>query len=166
MGIDTLTEYIAVAVGLLLLLGGLAIGLLRGGRGGTKELPPERRPPERPKGSTDHRSGTIVLDRPSDHAKPQAPPEETKGEDPEPASPPAEEPAAPEAAAPETAGPETKTPAADDELTPVPSDEEADRGRTVPPLATEPQAPAEPEAPTQPDAPAEPESPVLSLIHI
>ena len=79
MGIDTLTEYIAVAVGLLLLLGGLAIGLLRGGRGGTKELPPERRPPERPKGSTDHRSGTIVLDRPSDHAKPQAPPEETKG---------------------------------------------------------------------------------------
>lgn len=160
MGIDTLTEYIAVAVGLLLLLGGLAIGLLRGGRGGTKELPPERRPPERPKGSTDHRSGTIVLDRPSDHAKPQAPPEETKGEDPEPASPPAEEPAAPEAAAPETAGPETKTPAADDELTPVPSDEEADRGRTVPPLATEPQAPAEPEAPTQPDAPAEPESPV------
>ena len=160
MGIDTLTEYIAVAVGLLLLLGGLAIGLLRGGRGGTKELPPERRPPERPKGSTDHRSGTIVLDRPSDHAKPQAPPEETKGEDPEPASPPAEEPAAPEAAAPETAAPETKTPAADDELTPVPSDEEADRGRTVPPLATEPQAPAEPEAPTQPDAPAEPESPV------
>ncbi|MCT1619566.1 signal recognition particle-docking protein FtsY [Janibacter hoylei] len=160
MGIDTLTEYIAVAVGLLLLLGGLAIGLLRGGRGGTKELPPERRPPERPKGSTDHRSGTIVLDRPSDHAKPQAPPEEAKGEDPEPASPPAEEPAAPEAAAPETAGPETKTPAADDELTPVPSDEEADRGRTVPPLATEPQAPAEPEAPTQPDAPAEPESPV------
>ncbi|WP_306511809.1 signal recognition particle-docking protein FtsY [Janibacter hoylei] len=160
MGIDTLTEYIAVAVGLLLLLGGLAIGLLRGGRGGTKELPPERRPPERPKGSTDHRSGTIVLDRPSDHAKPQAPPEETKGEDPEPASPPAEEPAAPEAAAPETAAPETKTPAADDELTPVPSDEEADRGRTVPPLATEPQSPAEPEAPTQPDAPAEPESPV------
>ncbi|EKA61074.1 signal recognition particle-docking protein FtsY [Janibacter hoylei PVAS-1] len=160
MGIDTLTEYIAVAVGLLLLLGGLAIGLLRGGRGGTKELPPERRPPERPKGSTDHRSGTIVLDRPSDHAKPQAPPEETKGEDPEPASPPAEEPAAPEAAAPETAAPETKTPAADDELTPVPSDEEADRGRTVPPLATEPQAPAEPEAPTQPDARAEPESPV------
>ena len=160
MGIDTLTEYIAVAVGLLLLLGGLAIGLLRGGRGGTKELPPERRPPERPKGSTDHRSGTIVLDRPSDHAKPQAPPEETKGEDPEPASPPAEEPAAPEAAAPETAGPETKTPAADDELTPVPSDEEADRGRTVPPLATEPQSPAEPEAPTQPDAPAELESPV------
>ena len=160
MGIDTLTEYIAVAVGLLLLLGGLAIGLLRGGRGGTKELPPERRPPERPKGSTDHRSGTIVLDRPSDHAKPQAPPEEAKGEDPEPASPPAEEPAAPEAAAPETAAPETKTPAADDELTPVPSDEEADRGRTVPPLATEPQAPAEPEAPTQPDAPAEPESPV------
>ena len=160
MGIDTLTEYIAVAVGLLLLLGGLAIGLLRGGRGGTKELPPERRPPERPKGSTDHRSGTIVLDRPSDHAKPQAPPEETKGEGPEPASPPAEEPAAPEAAAPETAAPETKTPAADDELTPVPSDEEADRGRTVPPLATEPQAPAEPEAPTQPDAPAEPESPV------
>lgn len=160
MGIDTLTEYIAVAAGLLLLLGGLAIGLLRGGRGGTKELPPERRPPERPKGSTDHRSGTIVLDRPSDHAQPQAPPEETKGEDPEPASPPAEEPAAPEAAAPETAAPETKTPAADDELTPVPSDEEADRGRTVPPLATEPQAPAEPEAPTQPDAPAEPESPV------
>ncbi|MCW4602692.1 signal recognition particle-docking protein FtsY [Janibacter hoylei] len=160
MGIDTLTEYIAVAVGLLLLLGGLAIGLLRGGRGGTKELPPERRPPERPKGSTDHRSGTIVLDRPSDHAKPQAPPEETKGEDPEPASPPAEEPAAPEAAAPETAAPETKTPAADDEFTPVPSDEEADRGRTVPPLATEPQSPAEPEAPTQPDAPAEPESPV------
>ncbi len=160
MGIDTLTEYIAVAVGLLLLLGGLAIGLLRDGRGGTKELPPERRPPERPKGSTDHRSGTIVLDRPSDHAKPQAPPEETKGEDPEPASPPAEEPAAPEAAAPETAAPETKTPAADDEFTPVPSDEEADRGRTVPPLATEPQSPAEPEAPTQPDAPAEPESPV------
>lgn len=78
MGIDTVIEYIAVAVGLLVVLGGLAVAFLRGGGKG-KELPPEHRPPERPKGSTDHRSGTIVLDRPSDHAKPQAPPE-AKGE--------------------------------------------------------------------------------------
>ena len=68
MGIDTLTEYIVVGIGLLVLLGGLGLGLLRGRGGRTTELPPERRPPERPKGSTDHRSGTIVLDRQSDHA--------------------------------------------------------------------------------------------------
>ena len=82
MGIDTLTEYIVVAVGLLLLLGGLAVGLLRGRGGSSRELPPEQRPPERPKGTTDHRSGTIVLDRPSEHAQQQAPPEEAKGEQP------------------------------------------------------------------------------------
>ncbi|HCE61199.1 MAG TPA: signal recognition particle-docking protein FtsY, partial [Janibacter terrae] len=67
MGIDTLTEYIAVAVGLLVVLGGLIAAFLRGGGGRTKELPPEQRPPERPKGSADHRSGSIVLDRPSEH---------------------------------------------------------------------------------------------------
>lgn len=68
MGIDTTLEYLAVAIGILLLLGGGLLGLLRGRGGGTKELPPQHRPPERPKGTTDHRSGTIVLDRPSDKA--------------------------------------------------------------------------------------------------
>src|SRR5699024_12212888 len=71
MGIDTLTEYIVVGVGLLILLGGLVLGLLRTGGGSTKELQPEHRPPERPKGSTDHRNGTIVLDRPCERARPQ-----------------------------------------------------------------------------------------------
>lgn len=148
MGIDTLTEYIAVAVGLLVLLGGLALGLLRGGGGKTKELPPEHRPPERPKGSADHRSGTIVLDRPSDHAQPQAPPEEAKGEEPaspvEAPAPPVEEPA---------------QQASDEDFTPPASDEGAERARSVPPVAPAEETPTEPavtEAPTeQTDAPAE-----------
>jgi fused signal recognition particle receptor len=37
--IDTLWEYVAVAVGILVVLGGLAVGLLRGRGGRTKELP-------------------------------------------------------------------------------------------------------------------------------
>ena len=81
--IDTVLEYVIVGILLLGLLVGLGVGLLRGRGGSTKELPKEHRPPERPKGTTDHRSGTIVLDRPSDKAT-QAPP-----------SPPAEKPAEP-----------------------------------------------------------------------
>ena len=145
MGIDTLTEYIVVAVGLLVLLGGLAVGLLRGGRGTTKELPPQQRPPERPKGTTDHRSGTIVLDRPSEHAQPQAPPAEAKGE-----QPPADETpvAKPAAEKPVTETPDESAPAED--FTPVESDADVDRARTVPPVTpqdetAETPAPAEPE---------------------
>ncbi|MHA7124801.1 signal recognition particle-docking protein FtsY [Janibacter indicus] len=166
MGIDTLTEYIVVAVGLLVLLGGLAVGLLRGGRGTTKELPPQQRPPERPKGTTDHRSGTIVLDRPSEHAQPQAPPAEAKGE-----QPPADETpvAKPAAEKPVTETPDESAPAED--FTPVESDADVDRARTVPPVTpqdetAETPAPAEPETtepevteptPAEPEAPAEPE---------
>ena len=161
MGIDTLTEYIVVAVGLLVLLGGLAVGLLRGGRGTTKELPPQQRPPERPKGTTDHRSGTIVLDRPSEHAQPQAPPTEAKGE-----QPPADETpvAKPAAEKPVTETPDESAPAED--FTPVESDADVDRARTVPPVTpqdetAETPAPAEPEVteptPAEPEAPAEPE---------
>lgn len=165
MGIDTLTEYILVGVGLLVLLGGLGLGLLRGGGGKTKELPPEHRPPERPKGSTDHRSGTIVLDRPSEHAKPQSPPEDGKGEEPPaerpeaeetpsqaPAEAPAEEPEGPaETTAPESATTESAT---DEDFTPV----ESDSTTTEPPTA--PEAPAAPEATETavPEQPAEPEA--------
>lgn len=46
--IDTLWEYIAVAVGILVVLGGLAVGLLRGRAGRTRELP--RRHPTHPAG--------------------------------------------------------------------------------------------------------------------
>lgn len=43
--IDTLWEYLAVAVGILVVLGGIALGLLRGRGGPTKDLPPvEHRP--------------------------------------------------------------------------------------------------------------------------
>ena len=64
MDIDTLTEYLAVAFGLLVLLGGAGLALLRGGKPSrTKEIPTEHRPPARPRGTTDHRQGTIVLDR-------------------------------------------------------------------------------------------------------
>ena len=146
MGIDTMIEYISVAVVLLLLLGGMAVGLLRGRGGKTKELPPQHRPPERPKGTTDHRSGTIVLDRPSEHAKP----EEAKGETPAtpqrpveesappattPQAPPAAEPATPEVSEPEVAEPEAQ------EFTPVESDA-AERSRTA---ATAPEAETAPE---------------------
>ncbi|MFJ6132406.1 signal recognition particle-docking protein FtsY [Janibacter terrae] len=137
MGIDTLTEYIAVAVGLLVVLGGLIAAFLRGGGGRTKELPPEQRPPERPKGSADHRSGSIVLDRPSEHAKAQAPP--TKGDEApvdEPAEVPAPEPAADEPAAAE--------PAADEDFTPLRPDADVERARTAPPAAT-PEPTLEPE---------------------
>ena len=154
MGIDTLTEYIAVAIGLLVLLGGLAVGLLRGGRGKSKELPPEHRPPERPKGTTDHRSGTIVLDRPSDHAQPQAPPAETKGETPPAETKPAERPAEP--AAPETTPSTTSEPeTADEDVTPAEPDAGAERARTAPPATTEPATETTPDA----DAPVEPEVP-------
>ncbi len=159
MGIDTLTEYIVVAVGLLLLLGGIALGLLRGGRGTTKELPPQHRPPERPKGSTDHRSGTIVLDRPSDHAQPQAPPAEPT-EQPEPVEPvePVEAPQPSEPTAPtEPAGPEAPAqprPSTDEEFTPVESDAQV-RARAAAPAPVEESTPVEetvsepaPEAPT------------------
>ncbi|MFX4285265.1 signal recognition particle-docking protein FtsY [Janibacter sp. G349] len=152
MGIDTLTEYIAVAIGLLVLLGGLAVGLLRGGRGKSKELPPEHRPPERPKGTTDHRSGTIVLDRPSDHAQPQAPPAEAKGETP-PAETTAEEPTA-EAAAPETTQPETPA----EDVTPVEADAGAERTTTAPPATTEPATETTPEAAEAPVEPSAPET--------
>ena len=77
--IDTVLEYVIVGILLLGLLVGLGVGLLRGRGGSTKELPKEHRPPERPKGTTDHRSGTIVLDRPSDKAT-QAPPAENPAE--------------------------------------------------------------------------------------
>ncbi|MGE9783841.1 signal recognition particle-docking protein FtsY [Janibacter sp. G368] len=156
MGIDTLTEYIAVAIGLLVLLGGLAVGLLRGGRGKSKELPPEHRPPERPKGTTDHRSGTIVLDRPSDHAQPQAPPAEAKGETP-PAETTAEEPAqepTAEAAAPETTQPETPA----EDVTPVEADAGAERATTAPPATTEPATETTPEAAEAPVEPSAPET--------
>lgn len=170
MGIDTLTEYIVVGVGLLLLLGGLGLGLLRGGGGKSKELPPEHRPPERPKGSTDHRSGTIVLDRPSEHAKPQTPPEDGKGDEPPAATAPAEEREAPQEPE-EPAGPQepappaetaretpaeapadatTEVPATDDDITPVESDA-PERARTAPPAPEAPEAPA---ADTTPEAPA------------
>ncbi len=106
MGIDTLWEYIAVAVGLLVVLGGLAVGLLRGRGGPSKELPTEHRPPERPKGTTDHRSGTIVLDRRPDETPrtPKAPPAQPPTAQPEvaeaPPVPPATEvPESPEAGA-------------------------------------------------------------------
>ena len=79
--IDTVLEYVIVAILLVGLLVGLGLGLLRGRGGSTKELPKEHRPPERPRGSTDHRSGTIVLDRPSDKAKgDQPPPAERRAE--------------------------------------------------------------------------------------
>ena len=45
--IDTVWEYLAVAVGLLVVIGGLAVGLMRGRGGKTKDLPPttpSRRP--------------------------------------------------------------------------------------------------------------------------
>ncbi|GAA8844249.1 signal recognition particle-docking protein FtsY [Helicobacter pylori] len=145
MGIDTLTEYIAVAIGLLVLLGGLAVGLLRGGRGKSKELPPEHRPPERPKGTTDHRSGTIVLDRPSDHAQPQAPPAETKGETPPAETKPAERPAEP--AAPETTPSTTSEPeTAAEDVTPPEPHAGVERARTAPPATTEPATETAPEA--------------------
>ncbi len=134
MGIDTLTEYIVVGIGLLVLLGGLGLGLLRGRGGKTKELPPEKRPPERPKGSTDHRSGTIVLDRPSEHAKPQTPPADGKDEEP-PAEAKGEEPTAP-APVEDTTARATET---EDELTPVEGDA-PERARTAPPApAPEPE---------------------------
>jgi len=39
--IDTLWEYLAVAIGILVVVGGIALGLMRGRRGGrTKDLPP------------------------------------------------------------------------------------------------------------------------------
>ncbi|KRE38649.1 signal recognition particle-docking protein FtsY [Janibacter sp. Soil728] len=153
MGIDTLTEYIAVAVGLLLLLGGLAVGLLRGGGGKTKELPKEHRPPERPKGATDHRSGTIVLDRPSEHTQSQAPPQEAKGE-----QPPAEQ----QETTPEAVTTPATTPA-DEDFTPPASDEGAERARTVAPPAEAPaeapaEVPAEPATPAEPEVAAEPET--------
>lgn len=157
MGIDTLTEYIAVAIGLLVLLGGLAVGLLRGGRGRTKELPPEHRPPERPKGTTDHRSGTIVLDRPSDHAQPQAPPAEAKGETPPAETKPAErpaEPAAPETTTSTTSEPETPA----EDVTPVEADAGAERATTAPPATTEPATETTPEAAEAPVEPSAPET--------
>ncbi|WP_068256999.1 signal recognition particle-docking protein FtsY [Janibacter corallicola] len=150
MGIDTLIEYIAVAVGLVVILGGLAVGLLRGRGGKDKELPQQHRPPERPKGTTDHRSGSIVLDRPSDHAKPQAPPEEPAApEEPAPKAEPETEPAEPEAErAPEPE--QTEEPE-------VPVEGDApERARTAPP-APEPET-AEPLEPAEPEAePAEDE---------
>lgn len=53
--IDTLWEFIAVAVGLLVILGGLAAALLRGRGGATKELPREQPAPSpsRPAPGTD-----------------------------------------------------------------------------------------------------------------
>ncbi|WEV78466.1 signal recognition particle-docking protein FtsY [Janibacter cremeus] len=170
MGIDTLTEYILVALGLLLLLGGMAVGLLRGRGGKSKELPPEHRPPERPKGTTDHRSGTIVLDRPSDHAKPQAPPEEAKGDQPPAPEAPAEKPAEPttptqepvdeEPAAAPTEAP-VEEPAArettDEDFTPVrpDADERARTAATAPPAEPTSEPEVLPEA--APEAVPEPE---------
>lgn len=170
MGIDTLTEYIVVGIGLLVLLGGLGLGLLRGGGGKkNKELPPERRPPERPKGSTDHRSGTIVLDRPSEHAKPQTPPADGKDDEPAPGKPAEPKPEAKGDRAPgpvtpekpaeqkqEPVAPETREPATgtttDEEFTPVESDA-AERARTAPPVTGTAAPEAGTAAPeTEPDA--------------
>ncbi|MBD5831937.1 hypothetical protein DXX98_14080, partial [Janibacter melonis] len=118
MGIDTVLEYVLVAVGLLVLLGGLLVGLLRGRGGSDGDLPEQHRPPERPKGTTDHRSGTIVLDRPSDRATgaPKAPQRPTERDAPSGATAPAEPaestevtPAAPSAPAPQA--PQSTTPA-------------------------------------------------------
>ena len=148
MGIDTLTEYIVVGIGLLVLLGGLGLGLLRGRGGKTTELPPEKRPPERPKGSADHRSGSIVLDRPSEHAKPQTPPADGKDEEPS-----TEQPAAP---AEEPAAGTTAEPAAEEEFAPVEPDA-AERARTAPP-APETEAAPEVGSETPSEAEAETES--------
>ena len=167
MGIDTLTEYIVVGIGLLVLLGGLGLGLLRGRGGKTTELPPEKRPPERPKGTTDHRSGTIVLDRPSEHAKPQTPPADGKDEEPPAAARGAEEPVeqrpAEPVTEPETAEPEQPADDApeaeaeattDEEFTPVEGDA-AERARTAPPA---PEAAAAPETAAVPEPAPEVES--------
>ncbi len=169
MGIDTVIEYIAVAVGLLVLLGGLAVGLLRGRGGKSKELPTQHRPPERPKGTTDHRSGTIVLDRPSDHAKPQAPPSESPAER---SAPPGSTPTRPtsgEAGPAASSAPTEARPAG-----PASPNAPADGGPTAPAEPAEPAAPAEPAEPagdqradgTQPETEprpveAEPEEPVV-----
>ncbi len=73
--IDTLVEWLVVAGVLLVALVTLGLTFLRGGGGRRKDLPGRAAPPERPKGTADHRSGSIVLDRPSDHAsaEPKAP---------------------------------------------------------------------------------------------
>ncbi|HQV90441.1 MAG TPA: signal recognition particle-docking protein FtsY [Phycicoccus sp.] len=61
--IDTLWEYVAVAVGLLVILGGLAVGLLRGRGGKTKELPPSARRDGSSDGTGTGSGGTTTLDR-------------------------------------------------------------------------------------------------------
>lgn len=171
MGIDTLTEYIVVGIGLLVLLGGLGLGLLRGRGGKTTELPPEKRPPERPKGTTDHRSGTIVLDRPSEHAKPQTPPADGKDEEPPAEAKGAEQPAEQQPAKPEepaetpqartevpaepeqpVAEPDQASTTTDEEFTPVEGGA-AERARTAPPApepAPEPTPEAEPTTEVEP----------------
>lgn len=161
MGIDTLTEYIVVGIGLLVLLGGLGLGLLRGRGGKTTELPPEKRPPERPKGSTDHRSGTIVLDRPSEHAKPQTPPADGKDEEP-PAEPKgaqsAPTPEAPDAAPAEPRTEEPAAPTEDARVEPEPA-EEASTGTSAEPRTDEEFTPVEPDATDRArTAPAVPEA--------
>lgn len=188
MGIDTVLEYVLVAVGLLVLLGGLLVGLLRGRGGSDGDLPEQHRPPERPKGTTDHRSGTIVLDRPSDKAAgaPEAPQRPTERDTPSGATAPAQPaetptemtPAAPSAPAPESPQSTTPAGAAPSEATSAPTtgQDEPDvyeRDADVAPITDAPQSPApvaEPEAPAAqaPQAPpaepaqapaAEPEAP-------
>ncbi|QGX08428.1 signal recognition particle-docking protein FtsY [Janibacter melonis] len=168
MGIDTVLEYVLVAVGLLVLLGGLLVGLLRGRGGSDGDLPEQHRPPERPKGTTDHRSGTIVLDRPSDKATgaPEAPQRPTERDTPSGATAPAEPaeatevtPAAPSAPAPQAPQSTTPAGAAPSEATSAPTtgQDEPDvyeRDADVAPITDAPQAP-ESQAPA-----AEPEAPV------
>jgi fused signal recognition particle receptor len=60
--IDTVWEYIAVAVALLLVLGGLAVGLLRGRGGATKELPPRTTPEGMPRGGEAGEPGGAPVD--------------------------------------------------------------------------------------------------------
>ncbi|PRY63262.1 signal recognition particle-docking protein FtsY [Knoellia remsis] len=68
--IDTLWEYVAVAVGILVVLGGLAAGLLRGRGGATKDLPrerPTRSVPGAPGAGRDEADGSVdTLPRPAD----------------------------------------------------------------------------------------------------
>ncbi len=79
-------EYVVIAVGILLVLGGVTVGLLRGRGGRSRDLPEPSgsQPVPRPRGTADHRAGSIVLDRRSDHVgdteHPSVPRDEAFGE--------------------------------------------------------------------------------------
>lgn len=82
--IDTLVEWLVVAGVLLVAFVAFGLTLLRGRGGRSKDLPSAQTPPERPRGSTDHRSGTIVLDRPSDRGTAAEAPPATRTQAPSP----------------------------------------------------------------------------------